>query len=277
MLSLPGRIASVIVAALILSGCAGTPTVKGRSPLQPSQMSADSVAMEIVFVRFPLNDPDANGKLWDQVDEQYFPAELRQRLAKNGLRAGLIGDQVPAELAKLLESKDKSPPGGQVQLASAAELEASVHPMARHLQMRAGHRNEIVASGIYDNMPVLASESGELGGQSYLQAQCILAAKAFPQADGRVRLELVPELHHDQPRRRFVGEQAMMRLDTARPKRTFDDLTIPAMLAPGTMMILAVCPIAPAASAITSSPRAKTTIWSRSFWCCGFARRSTTI
>ena len=53
-----------------------------------------------------------------------------------------------------------------------------------------------------------------------------------------MRLELVPELHHDQPRPRFVGDQAMMRLDTARPKQVFDELTISATLAPGTMMIL---------------------------------------
>ena len=66
--------------------------------------------------------------------------------------------------------------------------------------------------------------------------------RAFPQNDGRVRLELVPELHHDQPRRRFVGDQGMMRLDTARPKRVFDELTISAVLSPGTMLILASLP-----------------------------------
>ena len=104
--------------------------------------------------------------------------------------------------------------------------------------MRAGGRNEILASGVYEQMPLLVREGGELRGQTYSQAQGILAARAFPQSDGRVRVELVPELHHGQPRRRFVGDQAMMRLEMARPRRVFDDLTISAVLSPGTMLIL---------------------------------------
>jgi hypothetical protein len=242
MLPLPGRTVLVIVAALALSGCKPLATPPGKSPLQPSQMSPDSVAVEIYFVRFPLGDADANVKLWNEIDEQHFPAELRQRLAKNGFRVGLIGGQVPEVLVKLMDLKDKPPPGNDVQQQTVADLEAARSPQARHLQMRAGHRSEIVASGVYEHLPVLVSEGGELRGQTYTQAQGILAMKAYPQSDGRVRLELVPELHHDQPRRRFVGEQAMMRLDTDRPKRIFDELTIPAVLSPGTMLVLGSLP-----------------------------------
>ena len=137
----------------------------------------------------------------------------------------------------MLELSDK-PPRHDVQQTVAADMEANNHPALRHLQMRAGRRNEIITSGIYESLPVLVSEAGDLRGQTYSQAQGILAASAFPLADGRVRLDLVPELHHDQPRPRFVGDQAMMRLDTARPKHVFDELAISTTLAPGAMMIL---------------------------------------
>jgi hypothetical protein len=58
-------------------------------------------------------------------------------------------------------------------------------------------------------------------------------------------VELVPELHHDQPRRRFAGDQGMMRLETARPRRAFDDLAISAVLSPGHMLVLSCLPDRP--------------------------------
>jgi hypothetical protein len=242
MLPLSGRIPLVIAAALVLAGCQ-TPISTGRSPLRPSQMSPDSVAVDIVFVHFPLGDHDANGKLWNDVDEQGLPTELRERLARNGFRVGLIGGQVPEVLAKLLELSDK--PTRRDQQRTAADMENNKHPILRHLQMRAGNRNEILASGIYESLPLLLTESGDLRGQTYSQAQGILAARAFPLADGRVRLELTPELHHGQPRPRLVGDQAMMRLDTARPRRVFDELTTSVVIAPGTMVILSCLPDRP--------------------------------
>ncbi len=244
MPSLPGRIPLVIAVGLVLSGCLNQ-AIRTKPSLPPPQMSPDSVGMDVVFVRFPLGDAELNGKLWDDVDEQHFPARLRQELARNGFRVGVIGNQVPPPLAKLLELAGKPPSRDVVQEARAADMEGANHPVGRHLQMRAGSRNEILASGVYEQMPVLVREAGELDGQTYRQAQCILAAKAFPQSDGRVRVELVPELHHDQPRRRFVGDQGMMRLETARPRRVFDDLAISAVLSPGTMLILTALPDRP--------------------------------
>lgn len=201
MPSLPGRISLLMVVGLALSGCKPFATTATKSPLQPARMSPDSVAMDIIFVRFPLGDAEINGKMWDEIDEQHFPAELRQRLAGSGFRIGLIGSQVPPSLAKLLELTGKRPAHDDpVQQTVVADAEATNHPIVRHLQMRAGNRNEIIASGVYDQLPLLLRESGELRGQTYSQAQGILAVRAFPQNDGRVRLELVPELHHDQPR-----------------------------------------------------------------------------
>jgi hypothetical protein len=246
MPALPGRIPLVLAAGLALCGCINPAMKTTTSSLPSTQMSPDSVVVDILFVRCPLGDAELNGQsLWNDVDEQYLPAQLRRRLARNGIRVGLVGSQVPPPLAKLLELAGKPPTRDAVQQANAADMEAANHPIARHLQMRAGHRNEIIASGVYDQLPLLITEAGELRGQTYSQAQGILAAKAFPQSDGRVRLELVPELHHDQPRRRFVGEQGMMRLDTSRPKRVFDDLTISAVLSPGTMLVLTCLPDRP--------------------------------
>ena len=201
-------------------------------------MSPDSVVLEMFFVRFPFGDPAVNEKLWEEIDEQQFSPELRERLARNGFRAGLVSGQIPIELSKLLELSDKPVPTGEMQGGKVENLEAEPRVVRRHLQLRAGQRSEIIASGVYAQLPVLMCESGQLCGQTYSQAQGMFAVKSFPQPDGRIRLELVPELHHDQPRQRWVGSQGVLRLDTSRPKRVFDDLSLSPELAPGAMLVL---------------------------------------
>ena len=83
---------------------------KGKSPLVPASMSPDSVVLEMFFVRFPFGDPAVNEKLWEEIDEQQFPPELRERLARNGFRAGLVSGQMPDELSKLMQLSDKPAP-----------------------------------------------------------------------------------------------------------------------------------------------------------------------
>lgn len=225
-----------------LAGCATTAAVKGKSPLHEATMSADSVAVEIISVRFPLADAEANDKLWSEVDEQHFPAELRQRLTRNGFRAGVVAGPIPETLVKLMELKEKPPTPGESHQVDPASLEAEPRVMPRHLQLRAGHRSEIMASGVYDQLPLLMSETGELRGQTYPQAQGVLALKAIPRGDGRVEIELVPELHYDRPRQRWIGDQGMWRLETGKPRRAFDDMRMSALLGPGAMILLTCLP-----------------------------------
>ena len=57
-----------------------------------------------------------------------------------------------------------------------------------------------------------------------------------------MRVELVPELHHGHSRPHWVGDQAMWRLDSTRPKRVFDDLKVAAVLGPGSMLVVGCLP-----------------------------------
>jgi hypothetical protein len=209
--------------------------------LHPTQMTPDAVAMEIVPVRLPPRSAELERKVWDEVDEQHLPAELRRRLARNGFRAGVVG-RMPAALVEALSMKDKVPSADEPQKLTAADLQAPPRVLARHLQVQAGQRSEIVACDVHESLPVLIWEGGELCGRTYHEAQGVFAMAAFPQADGRVRVELVPELHHGHSRPHWVGDQAMWRLDSARPKRVFDDLKVSAVLGPGSMLILGCLP-----------------------------------
>ncbi len=230
-----------LLIVLAMSGCVN-PMPKGKSLLTPAQMTPDSVVLDLFFVRFPFGDSDVNEKLWQEIDEQHFSSELRERLARNGFRVGTLSGQLPDKLAKLMELSDKPPEKQQTEGVMVASLEAEPRVVLRHLPLRTAQRSEVIASGVYDQLPVLVCQAGRISGQTYNQAQGIFAAKALPQPDGQVRLELVPELHHDQPQQRWVGDHGVLRLDASRPRQVYDDMTIKADLAPGAMLILSSLP-----------------------------------
>ena len=233
----PSRRQFILLALLALAGCSA-PLQKGKSPLLPTQMSSDSVALDIFFVRYPFGDPTVNEKLWEEIDEQHFPPDLRERLARNGFRIGLVGGQMPMELSKLMELSNKPAASAAAAEVKVDELEPKPRVMRQHLQLRAGHPGEIIASAVYPELTVLINESGQLCGQTYSQAQGIFVVKSLPQPDGWVRLELVPQLYYGQPRQRWVGGQGMQYLEPSRPKRVFDDMKFAADLAPGGMLVL---------------------------------------
>jgi len=238
--------AAAVLAAPLAAGCQSAPKVVGRSPLKAPQMSPDSVVLEVFRVRFPFGDPEANVDLWQEVDEQHVPADVRRRLARNGFRVGLLGGQVPIPLSRLLQLKKKPAPTGEATEVRVAQLEDRPAVERAHITVRSGARAEVVASGEYEKLPALVvGESGELGGQTYEHAQGVLAVRAFPLPDGRVKLEVTPEVLHDAPRPRWVGKHGMWRIETGRPRRAFDELALEATLSPGSMLVLSSLPNRP--------------------------------
>lgn len=234
----------VLLALLTTAGCA-TAIQHGKSPLLPVQMSPDSVALDIFFVRFPFGNPDGNENLWEEVDEQSFSPQLRERSARNGFRVGIVNGQMPMELSRLMELSDKPAPDGKIEQTNVKNIETKPRVVHRHLQLRAGRRSDIQASGVYERLPLLLSDDGRLCGQTYHQAQGLFALKAFPQPDGQVRLELVPELHHGQHRQQWVVNEGTFQMDVSRMKRVFDDMAISANLSPGALLILSSLPNRP--------------------------------
>jgi hypothetical protein len=201
--------------------------------------------LDIFSVRFPFGDPDVNEKLWNEIDEQQFSPELRERLTRNGLRAGLLSGPLPAELSKLLQLSSEPPAADKMEGVNVDDLAAEPRVTRRHLQLRPRQPSQILASGVYEQLPVLMCASGQLCGQTYNQAQCVFSLKSFPQLDGRVRLEMAPELHHGQPRQEFTSSQGVLRFETGRRKQVFDNLTLTADLAGGAMLIVSSLPSHP--------------------------------
>lgn len=217
-------------------------TPAAQSPLRPAALSPQSMVLEILFARFPLGDVRANTTLWGDVDEQRLPTDLRLRLQRNGFRVGTIGGHLPAALAQLLELKDGPAPTFDELNTKPVELESDAKVLRRHLQVRPGQRSEVIASEVHPELAVLLADGEQIGGQTYQQAQAMLAIKAFPEPDGRVRLDVVPEMHYGQMRQRWIGQQGMLRLEAGRERRAYDTLSVSTTLAPGHMLVMSSLP-----------------------------------
>lgn len=238
--SAPARFLCVAF-ALCGSGCAlYNPVVSPTTGkiLQPTLMPPGTVALEVFSICLPPESPEMAKSIWAEVDEQDFPVNVRRQLEKNGFRAGVLAGEIPPALSQLLDLKGQPGAAGEVQHVNIADLATPARVTIQHMQTHAGQRYEIAASSVLEKMPILAAEAGEIHGQTYEQAQGVFDMHVTPQPDGRVQVELVPEVHHGQSKQRWVGDQSIFRLEPGRPKRAFDELKLATTLGPGAMLLL---------------------------------------
>ena len=213
---------------------------KGNSPLQAAGPSPDSVAMEILWARFPANDPVLDDSAWSEIDETQIDPTVRRALLDNGIRAGVIAGTVPAAIGRVLH-QDKARDEAKDKTAAKQISDLNNDPIVhgRVLRLRRNQRSEIQASEIYPSLPLLLSGSGELSGRTYNQAQAIYALRVDPQPDHMAVVELTPELHSGEPRLKFTGgDSGLLRQASLRDKKVFDQMKILARLAPGEMLVL---------------------------------------
>ena len=141
-------------------GLGATPPPKGTSPLAPIDLSADGADLEIVFVRFPLGDPEMCKQLWTEIDELELPVGLRRSLAANGLRSGVISGPLPDILSKrLTAADDQSTPS-----AAAVKLQTESPVRRWRLQAHRGRSGKIVASPAYEQISILTCDDGQVRG-----------------------------------------------------------------------------------------------------------------
>ena len=218
----------------------GTP---GKSPLRPATAAPDSVALEIFFARFPHGDAELNGPTWNEIDEMQLPGPLRRDLRRNGFRVGLVGGTMPDAIARLLKLEDRPPADDSLWQKVDVEHEPTV--TRKITQIRSGRHGQIVTSRIYSRLPLLRYEDGQVRGRDLAQAQCLLAVTPTIEGDGRVRLELLPEVHHGLMRQSWSYQNGILRPEITRPKEVLDRLRITTTLAPGQMLVLTSLPDRP--------------------------------
>jgi hypothetical protein len=241
------QLALVLAIGPMAFGCSFAPPASvGKSPLSPFEPGVQTSALEVVFVRHDYELPALNQDLWGQVDETAIPPATREALAQNGFRAGVISGALPLGLEEAMS--DDEPQSGQAGGESpetAASLEVESVVRRRRLQALPGQRAELLASGIYNQLPLLFRDGKEMQGNCYPKAQCVVGVKATPLGDHRVRLLLEPEVQHGEPRQQFRGDEGFFRIDSARPKVALDKMAIDVILSPGQAVLLGTRPELP--------------------------------
>jgi hypothetical protein len=232
---------SLVFVAAILFACGCAPLQsnnKKPTGLPAAKLSADAVALDVAFVRLPAVDAKTYDAIWNAADEQHFSGELRTMLATNGLRAGVYGQELPGQLRELLDAR----PRNMEALSEATMSEMELGGSRQHLPLRAGHRSIVKASPVYPSLPVLLSEEGDVRGYQLSDARCVLALKAYPLGDGRVKLGITPEIEHGESKTRFTGSEGMMIQQTSQDRLVLDRLRLDAVLNPGQTLIISTTP-----------------------------------
>ncbi len=203
--------------------------------LPPARMSADSVILEIGHAQVPVADQAAYDEIWQQADEQSLPLELRQELARNGLRCGILGKRLPERIRELMAQKSDAVNQRSEDL-NVGDIE--VDRQTRRLQCRAGRRAKILCSKSFDELSLLTRDAGAVRGRQLYKAQCLFGLKPYPQGDGRVRIDLLPEVEHGELKQQWVGGEGTLMQRIGREKITFEALRLSLTLAPGQMLVV---------------------------------------
>jgi hypothetical protein len=240
---MPIALRAMILCLLVLDigGCRVVePHSASKSPLIPLAVSPDAISLEVFNAPIPQGEVQL-AELWKLVDEQPLPVDVRRRLADNGFRAGLVGPNVPAALSDILKVTE--------QHAAADDDDkhvVSLNPdggvTLRVLHVKSGKRSELTVGGVHENLALLESIDAQVGGKSYRKAECRFGLRAFPESDGRVRLQLTPELHYGDFQNRTRGNDGALIFTQERPKRVFHELQMEPKLAPGQMLLVASLP-----------------------------------
>lgn len=228
-----GRLAALLACAVTAAGCrlvTGVVTTDGMNGppdgVEPRTVAPHTVQLEVCFVRCGEDDPELGEELWRFVDEQFLGDETRRRLNANGLRAGILSGHVPPELAR--------------RLVPDAEIADAVDPTLarRRLRLLPGRRSELVTAARRANLVLLEQCDDEVRGATYHDATALVSLEARPAADGRVRLEAVPEIRHGPVEKSWVGEDGMFRLETGQRRHRLDHLVIDVTLSPEAMLVI---------------------------------------
>jgi hypothetical protein len=225
-----------LVALLLAAGCRTGlrhDPAATKAAAESARPAPRTIPVEFVFVRHDEHDHALRDELWRLVDEQVLDDGLRSRLAANGLRAGVVTARLPPHLAaRFLPS---GPAVGETLPAALPDNPALV----RHtLRLLPGRSSDVLAATGLGELVLLEREEGAVRGTTYREASPLFGLKAWPAADGRVRLRLAPTIKHGPVERTWVGEDGMFRLEAGQRRDLLEQLAIEAVVPGGSRLVV---------------------------------------
>lgn len=231
-----GRLATLLACVATTAGCrlvTGVVTTEGMAGptdvAEPRTAAPQTVQLEVCFIRCGDDDAALGEELWTFVDEQSIGEETRCRLNANGLRAGILSGQLPPRVAERF-----------MPVADANAAADAIDPALarRMLRLLPGRRSELVTAGRRADLVLLEHCGDEVRGATYHNATALVSLEARPAADGRVRIEAVPEIRHGPVEKSWEGEDGMFRLETGQRRHRMDHLAVDVTIPPEALLVI---------------------------------------
>lgn len=216
-----------------------TDAVTQESILKAARTSPDAVTLSIYWLRLPHTSDGADGGLWDHVQEDRLPVELRKRLADNGLRAGVVGVVPPDLLLRLLD------PEGDAELDQSGVGELRKTGVSqRTRQLRSGQELSLNASPVIDHAKLSIVKGDETTHMELGQLQGVYVLEAARADDDLAWVSLLPTVQHGDPHLSFTQDDTGVigYGATTRDTEAFPDLAVAADLAAGEMLLVTNLP-----------------------------------
>jgi hypothetical protein len=210
--------------------------------LHDGEVPVDTAAIEIFNIRITPETERYLNELWQETDEQVIPALVRLNLYRNGIRAGIQGSLISSALSHLI-NVTSTPEIPQYQngkhVISVAEASRDL-PVSKQFQNLLPDMRIVLKPfdiPLYE-LALFESDSGQIWGKTYTNAQGQFSLITKPVNGGKVRFEVIPELEYGLPETRMYSRQGIMFTETGKPRKVYDTLKIAVDLLPGNWLIL---------------------------------------
>jgi hypothetical protein len=169
----------------LLAGCTTAAPVQSATwlaRLRPfcGPSGAGVVEMHVALIERPIGDPFINQEVWLVADEQAVPFERKSVLEENGFRVGQIGGTTPAGLQRLLTS-EKTCTGRKLFIHNEKPGVVSLGPSLPTCSFDLNLNDNRVPA-------------------QFDRAECLLEAVPNLLPDGRIRIQLTPQIRHGDAR-----------------------------------------------------------------------------
>jgi len=214
----------------------------GGIVLPKSQMESDSVAVRVAIAEFD-DQQEAELKSFIDTTDQKLPLKTRQRLDENGLRVSVVSNINSARLQSLLAPripKREWLSEQELELAEAGKLEPIYRLTSqRHVEKRRGESFTAKVSPVRaESTWQIYSGTHAVPGQANL-AQCQMRITSWPQSDGSVKIQFLPEIHHGQKLSKIGVDEQNFAVRQQREIQELRSLSFELSIRPGETILVA--------------------------------------
>lgn len=234
----------VIAAALTGFGCRNLEVAEKPSAgivLPKTQMESDSVAVRVAVVE--LDDHQkAEFKSFIETTDQKLPLQLRQRLDDNGVRVSVVSNVNTSNLQKMLAPGIRNPErlsGHAQELAEAGKLEPVYRITShRHVERKRGESFNVEVSPVRQKSSWTIYVGQQQFSDSANLAQCAMRITSWPQPDGSVKLQFMPEVHYGQKLSHIGVDDSNFSVQHRRDVKELRSLSFEASVLPGETIVV---------------------------------------